>query len=162
MQIIIDAYNYILRTMAVQKHDDKALQRAREQLLRLAGGYAQGRKVEVVVVFDGQLVPGVHPPKPPAGVRVLFSRAPQSADALIKTLIEKNKQPRAATVVTSDGALAHFIKTCGAQHLSVEAFRERLEQKKSQTGIAEKFDGSTSAKDVEEWLRLFNAPRHED
>ncbi len=162
MQVIIDAYNYILRTMAVQKQDDKALQRAREQLLRLAGSYAQGRKVEVVVVFDGQMVPGVQPPKPPAGVRVLFSKAPQSADALIKTLIEKQKQPRAAMVVTSDGGLARFIKTCGAQHLSVEAFRERLEQKNSQNGIAEKFDVTTSEKDVEEWLRLFNAPRHED
>lgn len=160
--IIVDGYNYILRTMPVRKSDEKALERAREQLLRQMEGYAQGRRVQVVVVFDGRSLPGIEPLPARRGVRVLFSRAPQSADALIKSMIEKQKQPRAVTVVTSDMPLARFVTSCGAQHWRVEALRERLEQRPPGAGIAEKFAGPVSAQEVDEWLRLFDAAPEEE
>nr|HQI47754.1 NYN domain-containing protein [bacterium] len=129
------------------------LERAREEVIRKHAVYAAARTVRVMLVFDGQNDAG-----PPARIqsgkiRVIYSRPPENADALIKRLVQAEKQPRNTLVVTSDQPLARFVQSCGAQLLSSEQWRHKLEQGRD-ADLQEKHGGSNDL-DLDEWLQLF-------
>ena len=78
-------------------------EQARDLLVADVAAYAKGR-YEPVIVFDA--AGNVSPERPDlskAGVRMVFSRTGESADAVIERLVtEQRLLPRAVTVVTSD------------------------------------------------------------
>jgi predicted RNA-binding protein with PIN domain len=79
----------------------------------------------VTVVFDGrpfELEPG--------DVEVLFaSRSGRNAaDDDIAALVERDADPGALRVVTSDGELARRVRAAGAEVVGAGAFRARLER----------------------------------
>lgn len=85
-------------------------ERAREALITDVAAYAQG-SYEPVIVFDaaGNLS-DERPDFSRAGVRVLFSRTGESADALIERLATKaRRQMRDVLLVTSDNTIKFTV-----------------------------------------------------
>jgi len=113
------------------------------------------KKVKIILVFNGRKGPNEPAPNPPPGLSLLFSCYPESADALIKKLVEKEKQPaRHVTVVTSDRAIAAYVKSCGCVHWSTEEFRGKMAIASTHTDEEQK-RSSLSRAELDEWLDLF-------
>jgi predicted RNA-binding protein with PIN domain len=103
---------------------------AREKLVRLleTGGFQGSLKNHMTVVFDGQ--PDIWYPKSISAVRVVFS-CKETADDLIKRLVEEGKNPKILCVITDDRALQQAVRILGAKILKVSEFfgRSRSMQK---------------------------------
>jgi len=154
MQIIIDGYNLLLRTRRGGGGlGTSELERMRDALTQKIAAYTANRSIAATIVFDGQQGVPLQASALPGRVKVLFSRPPENADALIKRLVQAARQPRDIIVVTSDQPLARFIRSCGCQLLSVEEWREKMERGRDQD-LQEKH-GRLNDLDLEEWLRLF-------
>src|SRR6187551_2704237 len=103
--IILDGYNVIHRSPAFDPKDLEDLAGAREKLVNLLS-WALGSEGDAsfVLVFDGANVGQAERRSVGTGgrVEVRFSRPPQSADDLIKALVDEWASSRPLTVVTSD------------------------------------------------------------
>ncbi|HNW60787.1 MAG TPA: NYN domain-containing protein [bacterium] len=153
MHIIVDGYNVLLRGYHRSRVAAAELEQQREAVIRKHAGYAASRSIRITLVFDGQ--EGVGPSAGSTGgkVKVLFSRPPENADAMIKRLAQTQKQPRDVVVVTSDQPLARFVRSCGCQVLSSEAWRQKLEQGRDED-LQEKHGGVNDL-DLDAWMQLF-------
>lgn len=101
------------------------LERARDALVAKLAIYRSKRNVRVTVVFDGRGT-GAQQTLPPGGVEVVFSRAPQNADAKIKNMLALEKNPRSWTVVTSDNSIIIFARDYGAKTIPSAEFATQL------------------------------------
>ena len=106
--LVVDGYNVIYKSARYRARMDETaegdpFEQARELLISDVAAYAKGR-YEPVVVFDAAgNVSSERPDLSPAGVRVIFSAAGESADEVIERLVtEARLAPHAVTVVTSD------------------------------------------------------------
>lgn len=106
--LVVDGYNVIFKSARYLARMDETVagdpfEQARDLLVSDVAAYAKGR-YEPVIVFDA--AGNVSPERPglsKAGVRMVFSRTGESADAVIERLVtEQRLLPRAVTVVTSD------------------------------------------------------------
>lgn len=106
--LVVDGYNVIFKSARYLARMDETVagdpfEQARDLLVADVAAYAKGR-YEPVIVFDA--AGNVSPERPAlskAGVRMVFSRTGESADAVIERLVtEQRLLPRAVTVVTSD------------------------------------------------------------
>ena len=106
--LVVDGYNVIYKSSRYRARMDETaagdpFEQARDLLIADVAAYAKGR-YDPVVVFDA--AGNVSPERPDlskAGVRVIFSAAGESADAVIERLVtEARLAPHAVTVVTSD------------------------------------------------------------
>lgn len=106
--LVVDGYNVIFKSARYLARRDETVagdpfEQARDLLVADVAAYAKGR-YEPVIVFDA--AGNVSPERPDlskAGVRMVFSRTGESADAVIERLVtEQRLLPRAVTVVTSD------------------------------------------------------------
>jgi predicted RNA-binding protein with PIN domain len=159
--IIVDGYNLLLSGRQGGKTD--SLQQGRDLVLTQLHSYAAGKKIRVVVVFDGQRTVRESVTNMPAGIRVLFSKPPDSADALIKRLVEKERQPaRHVIVVTSDRAVAQYVRSCGSQHWTVPQFMQKLAEQRSSLDYDDKYRQGVSRQNLEEWCRLFGVTGPEE
>jgi len=153
VQIIIDGYNVLLRGRRAGAIGAAELERLREELTRKASGYAASREIRITLVFDGQNGVGAPAAAPAGKVKVVFSRPPENADAVIKKMVQGHKQPRNILVVTSDQPLARFVHSCGCQLLSSEAWQQKMEHGRDED-LAEKH-GRINDLNLDEWMRLF-------
>jgi predicted RNA-binding protein with PIN domain len=153
MHIIIDGYNLMLRGQRAGSIAASDLERLRDGLVQKVTGYAASRDIRITVAFDGQNGVGAPVAAATGKVKVVFSRPPENADALIKRLVQAHKQPREVLVVTSDQPLARFIRSCGCKLLSSEEWRQKMEQGRDEA--MEEKHGRINDLDLEEWLKIF-------
>ncbi|MBN1285160.1 MAG: NYN domain-containing protein [Anaerolineae bacterium] len=156
MPFLIDGHNLIGQMADLSladEHDEAKL------VLRLRSYHARTRK-SITVVFDhGQ--PGGVSHLSNAGVEVVFASDAADADRVIALRIRRHHNPRALTVVTSDGDLARIARAHGAGVIPAGDFARRLEHTGPPASeTAEK--PVANAGDVDEWLRLFGQkpPKH--
>src|SRR5215203_6588439 len=111
--------------MSEKKHRDKP--GARRRLLGELARFAREAGKTVEVVFDG--APDEFFPDGSyfMGVRVFYAERGADADARIKQLVEASRERRTLKVVTSDRALADYVRRCGAQVVRSGEFRQRLD-----------------------------------
>ncbi len=159
--IIVDGYNLILRTKLVSTKDENALWAARDALLAQLEAYRSDKEIRITVVFDGQAVKLFNQPIKSGGIELLFSKAPQKADALIKNMIDRERQRRNITLVTSDRALADYARASGCETRSVEEFSRRWTRPKQESEHGAKYGKPLSTGEVDEWLRLFGLGKEE-
>lgn len=88
--IIIDAYNLIHRASDLRKLLETGLENSREQLLYKLSVYRQNKQIKITVVFDGDRV-GKSSTLKQAGINIIYSVPPRSADDVIKILLRKAK-----------------------------------------------------------------------
>jgi predicted RNA-binding protein with PIN domain len=153
--LLIDGYNVIFKRQGLADNSPDALQQSRDKLIQQLVAYQSQKKIKVTVVFDGK--GRIHPEKMPLnrGVKVLFSHAPETADQLIKRILEREHQPKNTTLVTSDQALAYVARTQGADVWSVDKFLQQDQKRKQSDLERHKLNAHISKKELEEWLRLF-------
>jgi len=123
MSYLVDGNNVM--GQRVGWHRDKA--GARRRLLEDLSRLARAEGLSLAVVFDG--APDEHFPDGSSfmGVRVFYAARGSDADARIKQLVESSRERRTLKVVTSDRALADYVRRCGAQVVRAGDFRRRLD-----------------------------------
>lgn len=89
-----------------------------------------GKGVKVILVFDGY---GKN--KHDQNIDVKFSKTDTGpdyghADALIKHLVEKSRNPKLVKVISSDREVTSFAKECGAKIQTAEAFWGEVKDKR--------------------------------
>src|ERR671916_3436742 len=124
MSYLVDGNNVMAQR--VGWHRDKP--GARRALLDDLAGFAQAKKVSVAVVFDGAPEQHFADGAKYRGVRVFYAERGSNADERIKRLVEEARERRTLLVVTSDRALADYVRRCGAQVIRSGDFRRRMDE----------------------------------
>lgn len=122
--ILIDGNNLIHKMPSIKKMFVNDKEAARKALIELVNSRL-GNKVKILFVFDG------HGKSSETGV--LFSRD-RTADDVIREKIEKEKEHKKLTVVSSDTNISSLAKICGCNAVSSEEFRKKLEANSNAPG----------------------------
>jgi predicted RNA-binding protein with PIN domain len=151
--IIVDGYNLILRTPELKPGPGRTLRESREKLVNLLSWAIGGGDASFIVVFDG--ADGAAHGLGGGRVEVRFSRPPQKADDLIRTLVEERvERVERMTVVTSDLEVARHARAMGADISLADLFMSSLLAPRPGNETPEK-PATLSRKELEEWAELF-------
>jgi predicted RNA-binding protein with PIN domain len=122
--------------------------------------FARTRGVRLDVVFDGAPEKHFADGASYRGIRVLYSARGSNADERIKRLVEESRERRTLFVVTSDRALADYVRACGARVIRSGEFRKKLEAA-SLTSKENPPDPSADG-ELNEWMRYFGVAPEDD
>lgn len=130
MSYLVDGNNVM--GQRVGWHRDKA--GARRRLMSDLARFVRAERVRLSVVFDG--APEDHFPDGSSfmGVRVFYAARGSDADARIKLLVDGERERRTLVVVTSDRALADYVRRSGVRVLSAGEFRRRVDATETREG----------------------------
>lgn len=165
MSYLVDGNNVM--GQRVGWHRDKA--GARRRLLEELARMTRAARVTIAVVFDG--APDEHFPDGSSfmGVRVHYAARGSDADTRIKAMAETSRERRTLKVVTSDNALADYVRRCGVEVIRAGEFRRRLDEvaREGEAGAgAAKTElegrGGVKASEVGEWLQYFGVAPEDD
>jgi predicted RNA-binding protein with PIN domain len=156
MSYLIDGNNVMAQR--VGWHRDKP--GARRRLLGELARFAREAGVTVEAVFDG--APDEFFPDGSyfMGVRVFYAERGRDADARIKGLVEASRERRTLKVVTSDRALADYVRRCGAEVIRSGEFRRRLDA--APAAPEEKQSDGVKESELGEWMYYFGADPEDD
>jgi predicted RNA-binding protein with PIN domain len=157
MSYLIDGNNVM--GQRVGWHRDRV--RARRELLDELARFALVKKARVAVVFDGAPDEHFADNSSYRGVRVFYAARGSDADERIKSLVESSRERRTLFVVTSDRALAEYVRRCGAQVVRAGEFRRRMEEA-SATGTTENSNAPPIEETTETWMCYFGVAPEDD
>src|SRR5947209_5278951 len=123
MSYLIDGNNVMAQRVGWHKNKAAARRRLLEEVVR----FARAAGVTAEVVFDGAPDEFFPDGSDFMGVRVFYAERGRDADARIKQLVEASRERRTLKVVTSDRALADYVRRCGAGVVRSGEFRRRLD-----------------------------------
>ena len=128
--LIVDGYNMIgFWPELVRLKNQERLEDARDLLLKRLSSYAKYEGIEVIVVFDAQLVPGVTQSYRKHHLEVIFTEEGTTADTYIEKIAgELNNVLTQVTVATSDLAEQWVIFSQGALRVSARELYKLLEK----------------------------------
>ena len=156
--IIVDGYNLIHRTPALRPAPDRTLEQAREKLLNLLSWAFSAGDTQFIVVFDG--AGGGGRDQHSSRVEVRFSQPPETADDVIRRLVEERvEKVERLTVVTADLEIARHARAMGADIALSDLFLASA-LGPGAGGETEK-PTTLSKKEIEEWAELFRNRRRE-
>ena len=125
VHIIIDGYNLIRQSAELSLPDRRDLQHGREALLELLAAYKKIKRHHITVVFDGTDAYSFYRQRDQTnGIKILFSRRGETADTVIKRMVERERE--GALVVSSDRDVAGFAASQKAATVSSPDFMEKL------------------------------------
>jgi hypothetical protein len=125
IHIIIDGYNLIRQSPSLGALDRRELAAGREALITRLAAYRRLKPHRITVVFDGQQAPEASPARDRLrGIAVVYSRAGESADALIVEMTRRERE--SALVVSSDHAVARGAERNGATVIGSPEFESRM------------------------------------
>ena len=125
LHLLIDGYNLIRQSAALGPVDRRDITAGREALLKRLAAYRRLKPHAMTVVFDGAGAPEATPERDRVmGVRVVFSRHGETADAVIARMARHEGER--ALVVTSDRGLARAVESAGATVLDALEFEARV------------------------------------
>lgn len=163
--IIVDGYNVILRSPRLKPGGTRTLRDSRDLLSNLLAWMMGGNNVRFLIVFDGQQ--GMGRDEPNGRVQIQYSRPPETADDVIRRIVEKRVGgEEAVTVVTSDIEVARHARAMGADISLGDLFLASAfgsvgnepgesDGKKSKAAPDEDKPVSLSKKELAEWAELF-------
>jgi len=154
MSYLIDGNNVMCQR--VGWHKDKM--RARRNLLDELSLFAQRKRVTVQVVFDGAPDPAFPDGSRFKGITVYYSEKGSNADERIKKIAEGIRERRTLRVVTSDRALAAYVRRCGVQVIRSGEFRKLLDE----TNVHTDATAVKINEPDEGWMRFFGASADDD
>ena len=135
--LIVDGYNMIgsWPELVLLKKQDKMAD-AREALLHRLSNYAKFEGIEVIVVFDAQLVPGIQQNYKKYQLEVVFTKEDETADSYIERVAGTlNDRLTQVTVATSDLAEQWVVLSQGALRTSAYELYKTI--KKTEETIAQ-------------------------
>lgn len=119
--VFVDGYNVIHRDQRLAVLARTSLEAARNTLIQQLNADPKLRQDEITVVFDGADLPGVSRSYVARGrIRVRFSRAGQTADDLIRALIQAAGTPN-VVVISNDRDVRAHASFAGGSALSIRA-----------------------------------------
>jgi predicted RNA-binding protein with PIN domain len=123
--LLVDGYN-----VTKSGYGEQSLEVQRGRLLTALGALAARTGVELTVVFDGAGLEAGRPAAAPAprGVRLLFSRAGETADDVLRALVRREPRGRPVVVVSSDREVADDVRRDGARPVASRALLGLLER----------------------------------
>ena len=147
MHILIDGYNLIRQSSAFRRFDRLSLEAGRKALVQSLATYKKQTRHRVTVVFDAWESGFLTEERDRhGGINILYSRRGETADDLIKRMIENRKEE--FVVVTSDRAIADFASHRGVAAIASPVFESRLERAAS--ARAGDDDGQQAVEEEEE------------
>ncbi len=134
--IIIDAYNLMHKVAELKILLAQSQEICVDTMIAKLRSHYYGKGIKCILVFDG-----FGQNKHENNISVKFSKTGVGpdyghADALIKHLIEKSKNPKLIRVVSSDREVSSFAKECGARILSSESFWGEVKDKRTERNEA--------------------------
>jgi predicted RNA-binding protein with PIN domain len=157
MSYLIDGNNVMAQR--VGWHRDK--QGARRALMDDLARFALDRRVRVAVVFDGAPEQHFADGTSYKGIRIFYSERGSNADERIKQLVERSRERRTLLVVTSDRALADYVRRCGAQVIRSGEFRKKMEEAAAATSSQDTDEPSISG-ELNDWMRYFGVEAEDE
>ncbi|HYJ46422.1 MAG TPA: NYN domain-containing protein, partial [Pyrinomonadaceae bacterium] len=126
--------------------------------------FAQARRASVSVVFDGAPEKHFADGASYRGVRLFYSERGSNADERIKRLVEESRERRTLTVVTSDRALADYVRRCGARVMRSGEFRQKIDEVAAAAARDPRQDADepTLEEGLDEWMRYFGVGRDDE
>ena len=128
--LFVDGYNMIGAWPKLNqlKKQDK-LGDARDALLFMLSNYAKYEGIEIIVVFDAQLVPGIQKTYKEFGVTVIFTKEDETADTYIEREASLRINPLThVRVATSDMAGQWIIFSRGALRVSARELYQAIKE----------------------------------
>lgn len=123
--LIVDGHSVIFAWPELRKIHGQRTSLARDALVRQLRDYQDWTGVRVVVVFDGKGTT-VDAIAEPGEIQIFYSRAGQTADAVIERLASKYAPKFRLLVATSDYLEQETATACGAECISAEGLRDLL------------------------------------
>jgi predicted RNA-binding protein with PIN domain len=157
MSYLVDGNNVMAQR--VGWHRDK--RGARRALMDDLARFALGRRVSVAVVFDGAPEKHFADGASYKGIRLFYAERGSNADERIKQLVEQSRERRTLLVVTSDRALADYVRRCGAQVIRSGEFRKKMEEAAADTSPQETDEPSVNG-ELNEWMRYFGVEAEDE
>lgn len=121
--LVVDGYN-VTKT----GYPTLPLEKQRLRLLQGLAALAAQTGAEVTCAFDGADLQTPVLLAAPRGVRVLFSKAEETADELIRRLARAEPEGRTVVVVSSDREVADGVRRAGARPVAAALLLRRLER----------------------------------
>ena len=140
-------------------HRDKPA--ARRALLDELAAFAARKRVRVAVVFDGAPEPNFPDGSSYRGVKLHYAARNSDADTRIKSLAESSRERKTLRVVTSDRALADYVRRCGVAVIRSGDFRKMLEDSEGVEATAHEAKREVRPDDTAHWLRYFGVDEEE-
>ena len=129
--LLVDGYNMIGAWPELAKYQQDNIQLARDLLLEQLSEYGKYRNIQIILVFDAQLVPGATTSFEQYEVQVVFTSEQETADAYIERLVKTYIHPtRRVTVATSDQAEQWMVFQQGALRQSAQELRLEMQYAK--------------------------------
>ena len=156
MSYLVDGNNVMGQRVGWHRDKPKARRRLMDELAR----FAQERRVSVSVVFDGAPEKHFADGASYKGVRVFYAERGSNADERIKKMVEQSRERRTMFVVTSDRALADYVRRCGVQVIRSGEFRQRIDEiaAASHPDSIDPPEGDG----LHEWMRYFGVGQEDD
>ena len=124
--LIVDGHSVIFAWPELRAMHERRTALARDELIKQLRDYQDWTGVRTVVVFDGQgSTVGIS--ADPGEIQVFYSRAGQTADAVVERLASKYAPHYRLLVATSDYLEQETVSACGAEYISAEGLRGLLE-----------------------------------
>jgi uncharacterized protein len=123
--IVIDGYNYMMRTVASRVQEGSSLEALRRGVLEKLSRYKRRKGSKITVVFDAyrSLSPG-RQRENYLGIDVVYSRENETADDVIIGWIRERRS--GMIVVTSDRAIIDEAKRSGIAFITPQKLEEMI------------------------------------
>jgi predicted RNA-binding protein with PIN domain len=128
--LIVDGHSVIFAWPDLRALHERRTSLAREELAKRLRDYQDWTGVHVVLVFDGKGAQ-ISALADPHDIQVFYSRAGQTADAIVERLASKYAARYRIIVATSDNLEQETAAACGAECISPESLREMLNEARS-------------------------------
>jgi predicted RNA-binding protein with PIN domain len=165
MPLLIDGHNLIPKIPGLHLSDpDDEL-----RLVEMLQTYSRTQRKGPIECFFDKAPAGLLRSQMVGGIKVLFARSGQTADAEIEArLAQLGRQARNWVVVSADQRVRQAGRAVGAQDMSTDAFAKELLAALKQTNEPAKpsqgkpEDRKLSSDEVEQWMEMFRKGREED
>ena len=125
--LIVDGHSAIFGWPELQQLHTRRTSLARDALVKKLRDYQDYSGVRVVVVFDGKGTSTTEQSEPHS-IQVFYSRAGQTADAIIERLAGKYAEKFELTVATADLRERETAMAFGAECISIANLRAMIEE----------------------------------
>ena len=128
--LLVDGHSVIFAWPDLRELHDRRSSLARDELVKRLRHFQDWTGTRVVVVFDGK-GPRTSAVADEGEIQIFYSRAGQSADAVVERLASKYAGEFRMVVATDDYLERETVSACGADAISCAGLRELLDEAKS-------------------------------
>ena len=125
--LIVDGYNIINSWTSLKSLANEDMEQARGKLIEILASYKAYKGIEIILVFDAQLVKGsLGNEEIINGIKVVFTREHQTADSYIEKEVYNLSRLNHVQVATSDWAEQQTILSSGGTRISARELESEV------------------------------------